>query len=83
MGRVNVAREPLVDPRTVFLRDPVTGELVRDPVSGRKITLADQPLVAYKLYCGHLGRQYAVKRRDILFCEECGRDKRVKEVLAS
>lgn len=49
---------------------------------GRTVALAALPLVAYALACGHLGRDYAVKKRDLVFCSECGATKRVARVLA-
>ncbi len=52
---------------------------------GRKATraqLASIPLVAYQLNCGHLGRNYAVQKREVMFCAECGSNKQVKKILA-
>jgi hypothetical protein len=50
---------------------------------GRVVRLEDLPLVAYVLDCAHLGRDYAVSRRDLLFCRECGRQRRVSRIIAS
>jgi len=49
---------------------------------GRKVSLADLPLVAFRLSCGHLGRDYAVQKRDLIFCGDCGTSKRVTKILA-
>lgn len=50
--------------------------------NGKKISLADQPLVAYSLACGHLGRDYAIKKGDFLFCTPCAQEVRVAKILA-
>jgi hypothetical protein len=50
---------------------------------GRVVRLEDLPLVAYALNCGHLGRDYAVGRGDLLFCRDCGRQRRVSRIIAS
>lgn len=50
---------------------------------GRKVDLASLPLVAYRLRCGHMGREYAVRQRDIVFCRECGTNRTVSRILAS
>jgi len=65
-------RTPLANPRRIKVAGP----------DGRKVNGASLPLVAYALNCGHLGRNYAVKRRDFLFCEECGTTKQVAKILA-
>lgn len=49
---------------------------------GRPVRLEDLPLVAYALDCGHVGRDYAVNRRDLLFCRECGRQRRVARIIS-
>lgn len=52
---------------------------------GRKATRAQLdsvPLVAYELNCGHLGRNYGVAKKEVFFCEPCGRDRWVKRILA-
>lgn len=49
---------------------------------GRAVSLESQPLVAFSLTCGHLGREYAVERRDLIFCDACGATRRVTKVLA-
>lgn len=50
---------------------------------GNPVSIRDLPLVAFRLTCGHLGRDYGVQARDIVFCDECGTNKRVKKVLAA
>lgn len=50
---------------------------------GNPISLRDLPLVAYRLTCGHLGRDYAIQPRDVVFCDECKTNKRVKKILAA
>lgn len=49
---------------------------------GKVISLASLPLVAYSLTCEHLGRDYAVQKRDLIFCDKCGTTKRVKSIIA-
>ena len=49
---------------------------------GRAVSLESQPLVAFSLSCGHLGREYAVARRDLIFCDACGVTRRVSKILA-
>lgn len=49
---------------------------------GRTVNLASLPLVAYALNCGHLGRDYAIKRWDIVFCPDCGHDAKVATIIA-
>lgn len=51
-------------------------------VAGRKMTLADLPLVAYALNCGHVGRDYGIQKKDNLFCAKCGSNSRVTKILA-
>lgn len=50
--------------------------------TGRSVSLADLPLVAYSLSCGHLGRDYAIQKRDLVFCADCQGTRRVSKVLA-
>jgi hypothetical protein len=50
---------------------------------GKPVSLDSLPLVAYGLNCGHLGRDYAVQKGDVLFCEECGTTKRVSRIIAN
>lgn len=45
--------------------------------NGERIRLADLPLVAYWLRCGCTGRQYAVAKGDLLFCDTHGATQRV------
>ena len=49
---------------------------------GRRISLADLPLVVFRLSCGHMGREYAVQKRDLIFCSDCGTSKRVTKILS-
>jgi hypothetical protein len=49
---------------------------------GRPVRLEDLPLVAYALDCGHVGRDYAVNKRDLLFCRECRRQRRVARIIS-
>jgi hypothetical protein len=51
-------------------------------VNGRRITLADLPLVAYSLECGHVGRDRAIQAGDRLFCETCGDTRRVARLIS-
>lgn len=48
----------------------------------RKMAVADLPLVAYSLNCGHVGRDYGIQKKDNLFCAKCGSDSRVSKILA-
>ena len=50
---------------------------------GNKQYLDKLPLVAYQLYCGHYGKEYGVKRYDLIFCKECQEDVKIRKVLAS
>lgn len=49
---------------------------------GARVSLSSMPLVAFALNCGHLGRDYAIERRDVVFCEECQVNRRVSKILA-
>lgn len=51
--------------------------------NGKTVTLASLPLVAYALNCNHVGRDYAIQVRDIVFCPECGTSRKVAKILAS
>jgi hypothetical protein len=51
-------------------------------VEGRKITLADFPIVAYSLNCGHVGRERAIRAGDTLFCDTCQDTKRVATIIS-
>ena len=50
---------------------------------GRPVNLADFPLVAYALNCSHLGREYAVAKGDIVFCGDCGADRKIARIIAA
>jgi hypothetical protein len=50
--------------------------------SGAKVSLATLPLVAYALKCGQLGRDYALVKGDLVFCQACQRSCRVARILA-
>lgn len=49
---------------------------------GKMVSLDSLPLVAFKLSCGHLGKEYAVHRGDLLFCAKCARNRKVTRILA-
>jgi hypothetical protein len=49
---------------------------------GKRVKLTDLPLVAYSLFCGHTGRDYAINKGDLLFCTPCAGNKRVAKILA-
>jgi hypothetical protein len=49
---------------------------------GRRVRLADLPLVAYTLACSHLGRDYAIAKGDQVFCTDCGTHRRVATIIA-
>lgn len=49
---------------------------------GKKVSLASLPLVAFQLNCGHVGKDFAIQTRDIVFCDDCGQDRRVKKIIA-
>jgi hypothetical protein len=51
-------------------------------VEGRKVTLADFPIVAYSLNCGHVGRERAIRAGDTLFCDTCQDTKRVATIIS-
>ena len=61
--------------------DRPTAGAVSGP-DGRPVRLEDLPLVAFALDCGHLGRDYAISRRDLIFCKDCGRQRRVGRIIA-
>jgi hypothetical protein len=50
-------------------------------IRGRKIKVADIPLVAAKLKCGCLIRAIAVQKRDVIFCDEHHVESFVVEVI--
>ena len=50
---------------------------------GNPVSIRDLPLVAFRLTCGHLGKDYGIVARDLVFCDDCGTNKRVKKILAS
>jgi hypothetical protein len=50
---------------------------------GNPVSIRDLPLVAFRLTCGHLGRDYGIQSRDLVFCDDCRTTKRVRKVLAS
>jgi hypothetical protein len=49
---------------------------------GRRVSLADLPVVAYRLSCGHVGKDYAIQKQDLLFCADCGATSRVSAILS-
>jgi hypothetical protein len=51
-------------------------------VDGKRFTLADFPLVAYSLACGHVGRERAIRAGDTLFCDTCQDTKRVATIIS-
>ena len=56
----------------------------KNPLMADKLrSLADLPLVAFELTCGHVGREYGVRKSDLLFCEKCKVSKTVKRIIAS
>ena len=50
---------------------------------GKRVNLASLPLVAYSMRCGHVGRDYAVQKRDIVFCQDCGSNQVISRIIAS
>lgn len=50
---------------------------------GNWVTLDSLPLVAYELNRGHKGRDYAVIKGDVLFCDECRSEGFVSKILAA
>ena len=62
--------------------DSKSARKVATVAGGRRVSLADMPLVAYRLNCGHLGRDYAVQKRDLIFCADCGANKRVTAIIS-
>ncbi|MFM7087930.1 MAG: hypothetical protein ACKOW9_00120 [Candidatus Paceibacterota bacterium] len=56
----------------------------QNPLMAEKLrSLADLPLVAFELNCGHPGREYGVQKSDLIFCERCKSSKTVKRIIAS
>lgn len=51
-------------------------------IHGRKIKVADIPMVAARLNCGCLIRGIALAKRDIFFCDLHHMDTSVAEILA-
>lgn len=51
--------------------------------TGERVRLSDLPLVAYGLYCGHVGRDHGIARNDLVFCPACGDTKRVARIISS
>ena len=49
---------------------------------GQVVTLGSLPLVAYALKCGHVGRDYAVQERDLIFCGDCGQTSAVNRIIS-
>lgn len=58
-------------------RSKKTKETVAKPVK-----IYDMDLVAYLLNCSHLGREFGVKKGDVIFCKDCNQISRVSKVLA-
>lgn len=52
------------------------GDFIVGP-NGKRVYLKDLPLTAYTLVCSHMGREYGVKKNDLVFCPHCGEAKRV------
>lgn len=48
----------------------------------KPVKIYDMDLVAYQLSCSHLGREFGVKKGDVIFCKECLEISRVSKVLA-
>lgn len=57
-----------------------TRPFITDP-DGNKVYLDQLPLVAFRLACGHVSRDYGVQKSDLYFCETCKDSARVTEVL--
>lgn len=51
-------------------------------LDGRKVSLASLPLVAFKLSCGHVGKDYAINKSDVIFCETCATNMRVNKIIS-
>ena len=49
---------------------------------GKKVSLDSLPLAAYRLTCGHLGKQSGVQVRDVILCPQCGTNKTIKTIIA-
>ena len=49
---------------------------------GQTVSLSSLPLVAFALSCGHLGREYGVAKRDVVFCDSCGAQRTIARVIA-
>lgn len=62
-------------------RGSATSPTITGP-DGRRIRLEDLPLIAYRLNCGHVGKGYGIARRDVIFCDSCGADKSVKDIIS-
>jgi hypothetical protein len=50
--------------------------------NGNRVRLTDLPLVVARLNCGHLVREYAISKRDLVFCRDCGTTKTVRSIVA-
>ena len=51
-------------------------------VDGRRVTLADFPIIAFSLTCGHVGRERAIRVGDHVFCDTCADTKRVANIVS-
>lgn len=61
----------------------MTGQPRAKGPDGKTIKLKDLPLVVFRMQCDHIGKDYAVARNDLVFCETCQTIKRVKKIVAS
>lgn len=51
--------------------------------NGTKVYLDELPLVAFRLTCGHVGKDYAVQQGDVYFCEVCKDNVRVAAIVSA
>ena len=51
-------------------------------VDGRRVSLSDLPMIPFRLNCGHVGKDFAIQVKDLIFCEDCGGTSRVTEILS-
>lgn len=49
---------------------------------GKPVRLDEIKLVAYLLSCSHSGRDYGIKKGDLLFCDKCKEIIKVSKILA-
>lgn len=79
---INRSPDTIVDDNGVAYRITEASPNKIITVRGRHIRVADIPLVAVVLTCGHPVRGIALSVKDVVFCDHCQKTAFVKEVVA-